>query len=175
MVTPLGTVMGRSPIRDILVHLAKDLAAELATLRFSVGHETLGRGEDAGGEAVSNRLQLVARFVNAQTRLAHAGKVVDERLPLRIVAHVHLDGGELALCGDFVAGDVTLGLKDLENFDFDFAVRNVDGGETGLSAVSDTRQKVRDGIAMHRMTSWFLTSWTSSRLAIGQREPSPEG
>ena len=132
-----------------LIDLADDFAADLAPSRFAVRHESGTRTDDSSGKAASNRFQIADRLVYTKTGFANACDVVDKGLALRVVAQLHLDDWELPFGRDLVAGDITLGFQDLDDFYFDCAVRNVDGRMVRLAAVTNTRQKVRDWIAMH--------------------------
>ena len=93
-----------------LIDLADDFAADLAPSRFAVCHESGTRTDDPGGKATSDWFQIADRLVYTKTGFANACDVVDKGLALTVVAQMHLDGGELRLVGDFVTGDVTLGL-----------------------------------------------------------------
>src|SRR6478735_10728429 len=116
--TPLGTVMGALPMRDIFrppsPHEAQDLAAHAALARLAVGHEPVAGGQAGAAETAEDPRDLVGLDVLAQARLRDATQPADRAVPVGRV--LHADGEHIARAldrgVDLVALDVALALED---------------------------------------------------------------
>src|SRR5438874_2675173 len=111
--TPLGTWMGRRPIRDIgLPDVRQDFAAELGLAGLGAGHDPLARADDDDPEATQDPRDVRLAGVHAQPRLADPLEAADDRHLAVDVAQrepQHMAGPGLLL-GDL--GDEALGHED---------------------------------------------------------------
>src|ERR671914_5397 len=86
--TPLGTGIGRRPIRDILCSppspdVGEDFPAHAALAGLLVGHEAGRRRDDRDAEAAEDLWQVVLLRVHPETRLGHSLESGDRTLPGR--------------------------------------------------------------------------------------------
>src|SRR6266480_4703947 len=92
-VTPLGTLIGSFPIRDIVCSSLPDdgdqLAAGACLTSLAVGHHPLRGAEDGEPESVADARNLVDADVAAQPWRRHALQRADHRLPGARVLEPH--------------------------------------------------------------------------------------
>src|SRR3990172_3218511 len=91
--TPLGTGMGRRPIRDIaaLPDVRQDFAAELGLASLRAGHDPLAGADDDDAEAPENSRDVGLAGIHAQPGLADALQPGYDRHLAVDVAQRHLD------------------------------------------------------------------------------------
>jgi hypothetical protein len=109
-----------------LPNLAKDFATDLPLSRFSVGHNTVACRDNLRRETASQWLQFCTGLILPQPGAGNTPNMLDNWLPLRVVPKVDRDGREFGLRRNLKAFDIAFSLKDFYNFDFDFAVWNLD-------------------------------------------------
>ena len=101
----------------------------MALAGFFVRHQTMGSGNDGDAEAVNDAWQFIGRAVFAQTRLAHAGQLPDDRLARsRVVFQRNFDDAMAALADPvikFVLQDITLVVEYLGDAFFDAGSRDL--------------------------------------------------
>src|SRR5687768_2959356 len=154
-VTPLGTVMGLLPTRDMAASLPdvdEDLAAHALAGRALPRHEAARGGQDVDAQAAVHAGDLVLPAVDAAARSADPLQVGDHALHARAVLQVHAQDALLVVLGQPVVGDVALVLEDAGDLHLQLGGRDVDAGELGADPVPDPGDQVRDRIGhVHRV------------------------
>src|SRR5215212_6729981 len=129
--TPLGTVMGSLPMRDMLLLLPRwtlgspdvgeDFPAHALLVGLPVGEQARGRRQDRDAQAAQHAGQVGRLGVDPQAGLADPTDAGDRALPVRAV----LESDRQALAhlgvGDRPGGDVALLLQDLRDVGLELA------------------------------------------------------
>src|SRR5688572_116558 len=144
MVTPLGTVIGFFPIRDIAVlpNVAEDFAADAGLLRGPARHHATGRRQDRYAESAEHRRHFVAARIHAPAGTANA---LDARNGLLAGGAVLQEQSHLLTRG--LAGAFAGRLDHLEARDVALVLQNP--GDLGLQFRGrhlDARMARRDGV-----------------------------
>src|SRR5215813_12386976 len=94
-VTPVGTVTGFLPTRDIVessINPAKDLAADVGGAGLVVRHDAARRRQDRNPQAVVDAWQIGDARIHAASRLRHTADLADDRLAF-VVLQLDLEPG----------------------------------------------------------------------------------
>jgi hypothetical protein len=121
-----------------LVHLTENFATDFSASSFSVGHEPLVRRNDSRSETISKRSEFFDSLVNTKTRLGYALDFVDKWLSFVVVFQNDSDVRELGFVGDLVRFHIAFLFENLDDFEFDSAVRNVNAHHLRSATVPNT-------------------------------------
>src|SRR6185437_2330798 len=170
--TPLGSVMGFLPIRDIvkilfglrvprsqkplvplqrcelkvrggeLPNYAENLAANTLTARLTSGHDTLRSRHNRDAQPALNAANLILADVHTAAGARNALQVADDSLIVRAVLQVNAQLLLAVLLDRLVVGNVALLLEDAGNLCLQPRGRNVELLVTRTVRVADAGQKI---------------------------------
>lgn len=139
-----------------LPDLADDFSADLSTSSLSVGHDTHAGRKDLSCKTTSDWAKLRSASVDSKAWLADSLDRMDHWLAAGVVLKMDANCRKLAFGNQLVRSNEAFLFKDLDNFDFDFAVWNVDGHHSRVHTIPDSGQEVCDRITMHLLTNSTL-------------------
>src|SRR4029078_10125298 len=116
--TPVGTLMGFLPIRDMtdpLPTFAEDLAAHALVACLAVGEQALRGGDDADAHAVEHGLDLLGTLVDAEAGRGDPAQHGDVRVAVLGVAEEDTDEVAGLALDELDALDVPLLHEDADN------------------------------------------------------------